>query len=84
MCVFANPHARVYTRTQLVERPEFAELIHEDAGAVEARQETDSIPLVDEIRFHISSNVQTFSAIEEAQQKLTALEILLANIGLEC
>ncbi|XP_012681951.1 ankyrin repeat and BTB/POZ domain-containing protein 1 isoform X2 [Clupea harengus] len=69
---------------RLVERPDFADLIHADAGAVEARQETDSIPLVDEIRFHISSNVQTYSAIEEAQQKLTALELLLTNIGLEC
>ena len=80
MCVCTH----VYARLQLVERPDFADLIHADAGAVEARQETDSIPLVDEIRFHISSNVQTYSAIEEAQQKLTALELLLTNIGLEC
>lgn len=69
---------------QLVERPEFADMIREDAGNVAARQETDSIPLVDEIRFHIASNVQTYSAIEEANQKLSALELLLASIGLEC
>uniref|UniRef100_A0A672M9Y5 Ankyrin repeat and BTB/POZ domain-containing protein 1 n=1 Tax=Sinocyclocheilus grahami TaxID=75366 RepID=A0A672M9Y5_SINGR len=69
---------------RLVERPEFADMIREDAGNVAARQETDSIPLVDEIRFHIASNVQTYSANEEANQKLSALELLLASIGLEC
>uniref|UniRef100_A0A8C1F399 Ankyrin repeat and BTB (POZ) domain containing 1 n=1 Tax=Cyprinus carpio carpio TaxID=630221 RepID=A0A8C1F399_CYPCA len=74
--------ARIIER--LVERPEFADMIREDAGNVAARQETDSIPLVDEIRFHITSNVQTYSAIEEANQKLSALELLLASIGLEC
>ncbi|XP_023669289.1 ankyrin repeat and BTB/POZ domain-containing protein 1 [Paramormyrops kingsleyae] len=69
---------------KLVEVQEFAEMIKEDAQAVEARQETDSIPLVDDIRFHITSNVQTYSAIEEANQRLDALEQLLARIGLEC
>jgi ankyrin repeat/BTB/POZ domain-containing protein 1 len=69
---------------QLVEKPEFADMIKEDAGAVEDRHETDSIPLVDDIRFHITSNVQTFSAIEEANVKLDALDQLLSTIGLEC
>ncbi|XP_061113727.1 ankyrin repeat and BTB/POZ domain-containing protein 1 isoform X2 [Conger conger] len=69
---------------KLVEDPEFAQLVQEDAAAVADRQETDSIPLVDDIRFHISSNVQTYSAIEEAQQRLLALEDLLLLIGLEC
>lgn len=58
--------------------------VKESAEAVEERQETDSIPLVDDIRFHITSNVQTYSAIEEANQKLEALENLLASIGLDC
>nr|XP_046221031.1 ankyrin repeat and BTB/POZ domain-containing protein 1 isoform X1 [Oncorhynchus gorbuscha] len=69
---------------RLVEKPEFADMIKEDAGAVEDRHETDSIPLVDDIRFHITSNVQTFSAIEEANVKLDALDQLLSTIGLEC
>lgn len=69
---------------KLVERAEFAELIREDAENVAARQETDSIPLVDDIRYHISGNVQTYSAIEEANQKLHALEFLLNYIGLDC
>ncbi|XP_032996946.1 ankyrin repeat and BTB/POZ domain-containing protein 1 [Lacerta agilis] len=69
---------------KLVEFEEFAVAVKENAEAVEERQETDSIPLVDDIRFHITSNVQTYSAIEEANQKLEALDNLLASIGLEC
>lgn len=67
-----------------MELEEFVTAVKENAEAVEERQETDSIPLVDDIRFHITSNVQTYSAIEEANQKLEALESLLASIGLEC
>ncbi|XP_023372722.1 ankyrin repeat and BTB/POZ domain-containing protein 1 isoform X2 [Otolemur garnettii] len=69
---------------KLVEREDFAEAIREEAAAVAARQETDSIPLVDDIRFHVASTVQTYSAIEEAQQRLRALEDLLVSIGLDC
>lgn len=70
--------------TQLVEQAEFAEMIKEDAASLEERQETDSVPLVDDIRFHIASNVQTYSAIEEANQKLEALEELLSSINIDC
>uniref|UniRef100_A0A8C4Q9P6 Ankyrin repeat and BTB (POZ) domain containing 1 n=1 Tax=Eptatretus burgeri TaxID=7764 RepID=A0A8C4Q9P6_EPTBU len=69
---------------RLVELEEFAEAVQEDAKAVEARQETDSIPLVDDIRYHVTSNVQTFSALEEAHLKLVALDALLARLGIEC
>lgn len=69
---------------KLVDSEEFAAAVREDAAAVEERQETDSIPLIDDIRFHITSNVQTYSAIEEANQRLDALENLLGSLGLEC
>ncbi|XP_068454683.1 ankyrin repeat and BTB/POZ domain-containing protein 1 [Clinocottus analis] len=74
--------ARIIER--LVEQDEFAEIIKEDAASVGERQETDSVPLVDEIRYHITSNVQTYSAIEEANQKLEALEELLCSINIYC
>lgn len=67
-----------------MEQPELAEVIKEDAASVEARQATDSVPLVDEIRFHIASDVQTYSEIEEANQKLEALEELLVSIDICC
>ncbi|XP_077890018.1 ankyrin repeat and BTB/POZ domain-containing protein 1 isoform X2 [Ictidomys tridecemlineatus] len=69
---------------KLVEREDFVEAVREEAAAVASRQETDSIPLVDDIRFHVASTVQTYSAIEEAQQRLRALEDLLVSIGLDC
>ncbi|KAM8930059.1 ankyrin repeat and BTB/POZ domain-containing protein 1 isoform 2-T2 [Pelodytes ibericus] len=69
---------------KLVDSEEFSAAVREDAESVEERQETDSIPLIDEIRFHITSNVQTYSAIEEANQRLAALERLLTNLGLDC
>ncbi|KAF0879390.1 ABTB1 protein, partial [Crocuta crocuta] len=68
----------------LVEREDFVEAVREEAAAVAERQETDSIPLVDDIRFHVASTVQTYSAIEEARQRLRALEDLLVSIGLDC
>lgn len=69
---------------QLVGRAEFAEVIKEDADALENRHATDSVPLVDDIRYHIASNVQTYSAIEEANQKLAIFEDLLFQINIEC
>lgn len=67
-----------------MEQAEFAEMVKEDAASLEKRQETDSVPLVDDIRYHIASNVQTYSAIEEANQKLEALEELLVRINIDC
>lgn len=67
-----------------MEQEEFAEMIIEDAASLEERHETDSVPLVDDIRYHIAGNIQTYSEIEEANQKLEALEDLLSRINIEC
>ena len=37
-----------------IEQPEFAELVRESAGRVKARQETDTVELVDDIRYYLS------------------------------
>lgn len=70
--------------SQLVEQEDFAEAVREEAAAVRGRQEQDSIPLVDDIRFHITSVVQTYSNIKEMERRLHALEDLLVSIGLDC
>lgn len=70
--------------SQLVDQAEFAEIIREDADSLENRHTTDSVPLVDDIRYHITSNVQMYSAIEEANQKLSVLEDMLFKINIEC
>ncbi|XP_023611907.1 ankyrin repeat and BTB/POZ domain-containing protein 1 isoform X3 [Myotis lucifugus] len=69
---------------KLVEQEDFSEAVREEAAAVRGRQEQDSIPLVDDIRFHITSVVQTYSNIKEMERRLHALEDLLVSIGLDC
>ncbi|XP_020736797.2 ankyrin repeat and BTB/POZ domain-containing protein 1 isoform X1 [Odocoileus virginianus] len=69
---------------KLVQQEDFVEAVREEAAAVAGRQETDSIPLVDDIRFHMGSLVQTRHAMEQAAQRLHVLEELLVAIGLDC
>ncbi len=47
------------------------------------RQETDTITIIDDIRYHITSNVQTFSAMSEANDKLAMIDELLETLGLD-
>uniref|UniRef100_A0A8C0D9U7 Ankyrin repeat and BTB/POZ domain-containing protein 1 n=1 Tax=Balaenoptera musculus TaxID=9771 RepID=A0A8C0D9U7_BALMU len=69
---------------KLAGQQDFVEAVREEAAAVTARQETDSIPLVDDIRFHVGSTVQTCSAMAQAERRLRVLEDLLVSIGLDC
>lgn len=39
--------------TQLAREPLFSELIRESAASVEDRQDIDSVPIVDDLRYHI-------------------------------
>ncbi|XP_072025674.1 ankyrin repeat and BTB/POZ domain-containing protein 1-like isoform X2 [Amphiura filiformis] len=69
---------------RILDKDEFTALIQEDAASVKDREEMDSIMIVDDIRYHISANVQTFSNIREAEDKLKALDELLIQMGMEC
>uniref|UniRef100_H2ZB42 BTB/POZ domain-containing protein 8 n=1 Tax=Ciona savignyi TaxID=51511 RepID=H2ZB42_CIOSA len=69
---------------KLVETDEFAELVEEDAASVRDRQEVDSVPLVDDIRYHLTNSVQNYSQMEEANFKLAALNALLSRLGIGC
>ena len=72
---------------QIIDNPGLAELIQEDAKAIKNRQETDSIPLVDDIRHHLynailpsySGDVSCF-----AEHRIELLESLLKKLDLEC
>jgi ankyrin repeat/BTB/POZ domain-containing protein 1 len=59
------------------------DLIVQDAREVRSRQETDSIPVVDDIRYHITSAVQTVSEMDEAREKLQIIDRLLEDLGLD-
>ncbi|KAF2434770.1 BTB/POZ domain-containing protein [Tothia fuscella] len=43
-----------YRLENYIDQEEFLELVKESAGRVEARQETDTIELIDDIRYHLS------------------------------
>lgn len=67
-----------------MEQKDFEEAVQEEATAVAARQEQDFIPLVDNICFHLTSRVQTYSNTDELWQWPCALEDLVVSISLDC
>lgn len=67
----------------MVCHPDFARLVQSDAKNVQDRQETDSIGIIDDIRFHITNYVQTFSDMYEADQKLAVIDTFLEELELE-
>jgi ankyrin repeat/BTB/POZ domain-containing protein 1 len=68
---------------QLVHDEGLHDLIIQDATEVKGRQETDSIPVIDDIRYHITSDVQTVSEMGEASEKLQIIDRLLEDLGLD-
>lgn len=68
---------------QVVGLEEFRRVVMEDAQEVKLRQETDSISVVDDIRYHISANARTFVEASEASRKLGLIDDLLSSLGLE-
>ena len=77
---------------QLIDNKEFHSLILEDAHSVRDRQQTDSIPVVDDIRFHLYKNVLPNITSDEEEEgqlfdsetKLNFLNNLLVHLGIEC
>ena len=63
---------------------DFADLVKADALEVQNREETDSIDIVDSIRFHITSFIKTYSEMMEAEELLKIIDDFLESIGLEC
>ena len=66
---------------------EFAEIVKEDAISIRERQETDSIPIVDDIRYHLLNSALPGLNIGEAtfnaETNLLLLEGLLQKLGVE-
>ena len=68
----------------MVKREEFAEIILEDAQSVAAREDSDSIDIIDSVRYHLTSHVQTYSEIEDSNSKLALVDKLLDSLDLDC
>ena len=80
-CVTVCPNE--YVCSQIANDEGLRDLIVQDAREVRSRQETDSIPVVDDIRYHITSDVQTVSEMDEAREKLQIIDRLLEDLGLD-
>uniref|UniRef100_A0A224YHN4 Ankyrin repeat and BTB/POZ domain-containing protein 1 n=1 Tax=Rhipicephalus zambeziensis TaxID=60191 RepID=A0A224YHN4_9ACAR len=68
---------------KVVELPEFHEVVREDAKEVKLRQETDSITVIDDIRYYISANARSTAEILNANEKLKLVDDLLTALGLD-
>ncbi|XP_013400284.1 ankyrin repeat and BTB/POZ domain-containing protein 1 [Lingula anatina] len=68
---------------KMVKSEDFISLVAEDAQGVKERHETDTIPVIDDVRFHITNFVQTFSEVEDANAKLILIDGLLEELNLE-
>ncbi|XP_788155.3 ankyrin repeat and BTB/POZ domain-containing protein 1 isoform X2 [Strongylocentrotus purpuratus] len=68
---------------RITDNEEFIELVKEDAASVENREEVDSITIIDDLRYHIANNLKMYSELQEAQEKLSYLDHLLQELGIE-
>lgn len=75
----------------MIDNEEFHSLILEDASSVHNRQQTDSIPVVDDIRFHLYKGVLPNVTSDEdedgqfdSERKLNMLNNLLVHLDIEC
>lgn len=66
---------------KIIENEEFSQLVLEDAMEIQDREESDSVPLVDDIRHHLSET--TFSDFEDSKRKLSLLSTLMSRLGLD-
>jgi len=69
---------------EMVKNEKFKELVLNDARNVKSREETDSIDIVDEIRYVLrTSNLNSLSSITEAELQLECLDSFLEELNLE-
>ena len=63
----------------------FVKLVRDDAQNVKSRQETDSIDIIDEIRYVLrTSNLNSLASIQEAENQLECLDAFLEELELDC
>ena len=68
----------------MVADPKFRELVRQDADCIVDRQATDTIDVVDEIRFVLrSATVTGTSDIWQVKGKIHLLDTMLEEMGLE-
>ena len=69
--------------SQVITDEQFIAFVQEDAQNVVDRQATDTIPIIDDIRYYISNFIRSFSYTEEARMKHLMIDELLESLGLD-
>ena len=68
----------------MVKNEKFKELVMNDARNVKSREETDTIDIIDEIRYVLrTTNLNSLSSITEAELQLECLDSFLEELNLE-
>jgi ankyrin repeat/BTB/POZ domain-containing protein 1 len=71
-----------YRLEHYIDQPEFAELVQESANRVKARQETDTVELVDDIRYYLSERFRLRfedSGLDEMMDENAAIKAATEN-----
>ena len=70
---------------EMMSDEKFVKLVRNDAQNVKSRQETDSIDIIDEIRYVLrTSNLNSLASIQEAENQLDCLDAFLEELELDC
>ncbi|KAJ4358976.1 hypothetical protein N0V95_002592 [Ascochyta clinopodiicola] len=67
-----------------IDEPEFAQIVQESANRVKARQETDTVELVDDIRYYLSERFRLRfedSGLDEMMDENAAIKAAEADLG---
>lgn len=67
-----------------IDEPEFAQIVQESANRVKARQETDTVELVDDIRYYLSERFRLRfedSGLDEMMDEDAAIKAAQADLG---
>ncbi len=69
---------------KVLQQEEFVKFVLEDADSVVDRQETDTVPIIDDLRFYLAEfSTVNPSDIDETSEKMKLLDDFLEHIGLE-
>ncbi|CAF0763964.1 unnamed protein product [Adineta steineri] len=68
----------------VLQQEDFVKFVLEDAASVVNRQETDSVPIIDDLRFYLAEfSTVNQSDIDETSEKMKLLDNFLEKIGLD-
>lgn len=74
-----------YRLEYYIDEPEFAQIVQESANRVKARQETDTVELVDDIRYYLSERFRLRfedSGLDEMMDEEAAIKLAEKDLGL--